>query len=213
MIRLGITGEMASGKSFISNIFEAKGVPVYNCDDKSKQLVINNQELVLKIKESFGETIYEGNVYKNLAGIVFTDEEKLKLLTSLIHPYIRADINKFYEDNSSASFCLIESAILYESKMGDLVDRIIYVHVPEEIRIQRAEKRSNLTKEQYIDRMKNQISPTYKIRYSDYIISNYSDFDINGMVEQIYNHLTNYDPAKYVAKKWLDDYFNINFTN
>lgn len=202
MIKTGITGEMASGKTTISKMFVEKGVPYYNCDDNSKKLLITIPNLIEEIKQEFGETIYEGNVYKNLAQLVFLkdDDTKLRKLVSIIEPFINADIENFYEQNKESKWCLIESATLYESEMEKTLDRVIYVLVPEEERIKRAFQRSGLTEQDYKNRMKNQIDSITKIKKSDYIICNYSDFDINQLVEQVYDHLTNRDPEKYVVK-------------
>lgn len=206
MIKVGITGELGAGKSFISKIFEVLGISVYNSDDRSKKLISTNHELISKIKDVFGENIYEGNLYKNLADVVFVDDDKLSLLTSLISPYLIEDINNFYKENSDEKFCLIESAILFESELINLVDRVIYVYVPEDIRIERAKLRSNLSEEEYKNRMKNQMDSVEKIKKSDYIISNYDDFNINEMVYQIFDHLYNRDPEKYTSKKYLTNY-------
>lgn len=202
MLRVGITGELGAGKSYISKLFIEKGVPYYNCDDNSKKLLITIPELMQLVKAEFGETIYEGNVYKNLANLVFLkdDDTKLKKLVSIIEPFINTDIERFYQENKDAKWCLIETATLFEVQMEKNLDRVIYVLVPEEIRLQRAFQRSGLTKEDYYNRMKNQIDSITKIKKSDYIISNYDDFDINSLVEQTWNHLTNHDPDKYVVK-------------
>lgn len=202
MIKVGITGELGAGKSYISELFRDKGVPYYNCDDNSKKLLITIPELMEKVKQEFGENIYDGNVYKNLANLVFlkNDDTKLQKLVSLINPFIHADIERFYLENKDAKWILIEAATLYETQMEKTLDRIIYVSVPEEIRFQRAFQRSGMTKEDYVNRMKNQIDSITKIKKSDYIISNYSDFDISQMIEQIWNHLTNHDAEKYVIR-------------
>jgi dephospho-CoA kinase len=202
MLKVGITAELGAGKTFISELFRDKDVPYYNCDDNSKKLLITIPELIQKVKVEFGETIYEGNIYKNLANLVFLkdDDTKLTKLVSIIDPFIKEDIDKFYETNKDSKWVLIESATLYEVGMEKTLDRIIYVSVPEEIRFQRAFQRSGLTKEDYVNRMKKQIDPITKIKKSDYIISNYSDFDISQMIEQIWNHLTNCDSEKYVIR-------------
>ena len=203
MLKVGITGELGAGKSFISKLFVAKGVPYYNCDDNSKKLLITNPDLIESIKAEFGETIYEGNVYKNLSNLVFLkdDDTKLKKLVSIIDPFIYADIDKFYTENKDSKWCLIETATLFETEMDKQLDRIIYVYVPKKIRVQRAYERSGLTSEDYDNRMKKQIDSLTKIKKSDYIISNYDDFNILEMVDTIWNHLTNHDPEKYVFKR------------
>lgn len=203
MIKCGITGDLGAGKSFISKLFIVKGVPYYNCDDNSKKLLVTNQDLIECIKAEFGENIYQGNVYKNLSNLVFLkdDDTKLKKLVSTIDPFIYADIDRFYNENKDSKWCLIETATLFEAEMDKQLDRIIYVYVPKEIRLQRAYERSGLTSEDYDNRMKKQIDSLTKIKKSDYIISNYDDFNILDMVDTIYNHLTNHDPEKYIFKR------------
>jgi dephospho-CoA kinase len=209
MLKVGLTGEMASGKTTISKIFQAKGVPYYNCDNHSKELLVTVPELIDLVKKEFGDDIYEGNVYKNLAQKVFIEgsESELDKLTSLINPFINADIDKFFADNEAAKFCLIETATLYEVGMDKILDRVIYIYAPEEIRLKRAFQKSGLTEQDYKNRMFRQISSVEKIRQSDYIISNYDDFDINALIDQVYEHLTTRDPEKYVAKKFLQEMY------
>lgn len=208
-LRVGITGSMGSGKSFVANLFAERGVPIFNCDNHSKELLVTVPELIDLIKKEFGEDIYEGNVYKNLAQKVFAEgsEAELDKLTSLINPFINADIDKFFADNQTAKFCLIETATLYEVGMDKILDRVIYVTAPEIMRLQRAKERSGITEQEYKNRMKHQIDSTLKIRKSDYIIYN-DDFDqTNRLVEQIYNHLQNHDPEKYVIKEFLNEHY------
>ena len=212
-IRVGITGDMGSGKTWISMLFEQKGVPVYNCDENSKRLISTLPELITEIKTEFGENMYEGNLFKNLAAIVFVDEARLEKLTSIIRPYINNDIESFFTKHSEEKFALIETATLYEVGMNKILDRVIYVHADEKVRMERAKTRSGTTEEDYRNRMKNQINSVKKIRMSDYTISNGPDDDPIELVEQVYEHLTTMDPEKYVAKKWLDEHFNKYFTD
>jgi dephospho-CoA kinase len=209
MIKVGLTGEMAVGKTHIAKLIEGRGVPYYNCDNHSKELLVTVPELIDLVKKEFGEDIYEGNVYKNLAQIVFMEgsEAKLDKLTSLINPFINADIDKFFADNQTAKFCLIETATLYEVGMDKILDRVIYVTAPEIMRLQRAKERSGITEQEYRNRMKRQVDSTIKIKKSDYIIYN-DDFDqTNKLVEQIYNHLQNHEPEKYVIKEFLNEHY------
>ena len=191
--KIGITGELGSGKTTLTKIFEQKGVPVYNCDNGSKQLVLTNSELIQKIKSEFGETIYDGNVFKNLSKIVFAEnaEDKLKILTSLIEPYINADIDLFFEKNKEQKFCLIESAILFETDLHKKVDDILYVVVPENIRIDRANARDGMTEREYKIRMKNQLPWIDKIKRSVFTIHN-TNFEVaKETIEYIYHYYTN----------------------
>ena len=193
MKRIGITGDLGSGKSFIANKFALRGVPVYNCDRGSKNLVMTNSDLILEIKAEFGEYIYVDNVFKSIAKLVFleNDDTRLKKLMSIISPYINVDMEKFYEDNKDSKFCLVESAILYESKMEEKLDDVIYVAAPEEIRIKRAMERDGMTEQEYHNRMKNQISYVDKIKNSKYIIYNAEDNDwMAKVIDDVYEQLS-----------------------
>ena len=193
LIRVGITGEMGSGKSFVANLFAERGVPVYNCDNRSKWCILNNNELIVKIKQEFGENIYtEGeSVFKNLSKITFIegDRTKLDLLMSLVSPYFNADLDAFCETHKDEKFCLIESAILYESKMNEGMDKVIYVTASEEVRIRRAMDRDGITEEHYKIRMKNQMDSIEKIKRSDFVIYNQDMTmdELNYHIAHIYN--------------------------
>ena len=197
ILKVGLTGEMGSGKTYIANLFAEKGVPVYNCDKNAKKLVLENKELIEDIKMHFGENIYVGNVYKNLANIVFDERgaDVLKILSNLIHPYIYEDIDLFCELNKDkAKFCLIESAILFENKMEEKLDRVIYVSVPLEIRKRRAMQRDNISSEEYDIRMKTQIDSNTKMKHSQHVIYNCDDGiknNIKKRVDDLY-HQINY---------------------
>ena len=197
LLKVGITGEMGSGKTYVASLFEKKGIPVYNCDKNAKKLVVENKELIDEIKMHFGENIYVGNVYKNLANIVFDERgaDVLKILSWLIHPYIYEDIDIFCELNKDkAKFCLIESAILFENKMETKLDMVIYVSVPIEIRKRRAMQRDNISSEEYDIRMKTQISSISKMRACQHVIYNCDDGVKNNLskrVDDLY-HQINY---------------------
>ncbi len=192
MLSIGITGDSGSGKSYICKLFEDKGVPIYNCDKRSKYLLISNFDLIEKIKKEFGNNIYDGNIYKNLSNIVFINNpEKLPKLTSLIYPYLFEDRDKFYEENKNASFCLVESAILFENKMEESLDGVIYVYCCEDIRIKRVIERDGITKEEYKNRMKNQIPVREKIDKSQYLIINEGMNNVEDRVNEICKTIIN----------------------
>ena len=194
LLRVGITGEMGVGKTYICNLFAEKNVPIYNCDKNAKKLVIENKELIEDIKIHFGENIYVGNIYKNLSNIVFDERgaEVLKILSNLIHPYLYEDIDTFCEINKGkGKFCLIESAILFENNMEDKLDTIIYVTASLNIRKERAMKRDKITSEEYDIRMKTQLDTLVKMRGSQYIIYNNDNANMKKRVDDIF-HQINY---------------------
>lgn len=189
MVKVGITGEMGSGKSYCSKLFEELGIPVFYSDDVAREVINTNSELKEKIINEFGN-VYDdkGRMIPHLIrSIVFVEgsEDKLVKLNELAHPYVFKEYQKFCEDNIDAKFTLVESAILYESGLNHLLDKIIYVNTDEKLRIERTFKRSGFSEEEYHQRMKNQIKG--KENLADFIISNNTGDNVNEQVKQICN--------------------------
>jgi len=173
---IGITGGIGSGKSIISNILRDEGYPVFDCDTEAKNICNSDLDTIRKIKELFGENIYQNNVLdrKAVAEIVFNDKGSLDKLNAIIHP---VTMNCMYDFIISASgngnlLCFIESAIIFESELCKLMDEILTVYAPEEIRINRVIERDNTTKDKVLDRINNQLNEKDRLSMSDYIIHN-----------------------------------------
>lgn len=194
MIKVGITGQMGSGKSYISSIFGDLGVPIYNSDERARWINNNNISLKNEIISEFGDVYTDGVMDKyKMRNIVFVDggEEKLKRINSIVIPYVFRDFLEFCDINSNKPMILGESAILFESKMDKYVDKVIYVDVPYEIRLERTIRRDNITKSEYDNRMKSQIGTEEKIKLSDYVIDNSIIDSKVDIVKNIYNNLVN----------------------
>jgi dephospho-CoA kinase len=194
MIKVGITGLMGSGKSYISSLFEELGVPLYNSDERTRWVNNNNTFLKNKLIDEFGDIYINGELNKDkLRQIVFVNggEERLKKLNQIVHPYIFQDFNDFCSENSNKPMILAESAILFESKMNTYLSKIIFVDVPYDIRLERTIKRDGINKEEYDNRMKSQISPEEKIKLSDFVLdnSNLSADEVKNIVSIFYNIL------------------------
>ncbi|RFS20597.1 dephospho-CoA kinase [Chitinophaga silvatica] len=174
MLKIGITGGIGSGKSTVSKIFELLGIPVYYADDKAKDIMIRDQELVAQIKAHFGNDVYDQNGVlnrKQLGNIVFNDKEKLKILNSLVHPATIKDADQWALEQS-APYVLKEAALLFESESFHHLDKIIGVYAPQPLRIQRVMKRDNVSREDVLARINKQIDESIKMKLSDYIIYN-----------------------------------------
>jgi len=195
MIKVGITGLMGSGKSYISSLFEELGVPLYNSDERARWVNNNNTFLKKELIDEFGNDIYyNGELNRNkVRQLVFTNggEERLRKLNQIVHPYIFQDFNDFCSENSDKQMILAESALLFESKMNTYLDKIIFVNVPYDIRLERTIKRDGITKEEYDNRMKSQISSEEKIKLSDFIFDNtdLSPNEAKNIVNIFYNIL------------------------
>lgn len=193
MIKIGITGEMGSGKTFCSKIFGQLGVPIFYSDDVSKAIVNTNQQLKKEICQEFGNIYDEEGIVipKLLRDIVFVPggEPKLKILNEIIHPYVFNEFELFCYENSRSKYIIAESALIYESNMRSFVDKVIYVCVDEQTRIKRTFERSGFTEQEYKQRMKSQINQETKKKLSDFTIYNNEGDNLNEQVLIIHNHL------------------------
>ena len=170
---IGITGGIGSGKTTIAKVFAQLGYPVYNSDNRAKELINTNPDLINALKLNFGSEIYSSNGLdrKKMAGIVFTNPKKLELLNSLVHPAVGKDFSSWIEKQNS-SFVLKEAAILFETGIYKSLNKTIVVSAPIETRIERVMKRDSSSKEEIRARMKNQWSEEEKIKLADFVIDN-----------------------------------------
>ena len=193
MIKICITGEMGSGKSFCSKIFEQLGIPVFYTDDVSRTIVNTNQELKKEISKEFGNIYDEDGMVipKLLRDIVFVKggESKLKRLNEIIHPHVFTEFELFCSENSKSKYVLAETALLFESNMRSFVDKVIYISVDLDLRIKRTFERSGFSEEEYKQRMKSQIDSETKKKLSDFIIYNNEGDNLNEQILIIHNHL------------------------
>jgi len=173
MIRVGLTGNIGSGKSTVADVFSSLGIPVYRADDESKKL-FKHHDVLKQIQESFGQEVVSGGIIDRnmLASVVFGNGEALDRLNHLLHPLVMADFNDWSTVNSVGPYIIMEAAILFESGYAKEFDRIIHVSCPQEKSVERVIKRSRLSREQVLERMKHQMKNEEKALKSDFIIYN-----------------------------------------
>ncbi len=173
MKKIGITGGIGSGKTYISNIFKSLGIPLFNSDIEAKILMNSSKKLISQIKKEFGEDIYTNENFnkEKLSSIVFSNSDKLQKLNSLVHPIVKEEFNNWCKKQTSP-YVIKEAAILFESKSHLGLDAVICVSAPLELRIKRLFKRDNSSEMEIKKRIDNQISQDEKAKLSDYIIVN-----------------------------------------
>jgi len=172
-IKVGITGNIGSGKTTVSKLFEELGIPVFNSDKASREAE-SNEEMVVKIKEILGDDIYINGVIDRprMRDMVFKNPEILAKMNALVAPFVKETFRNFCTDNAQSPIIMIESAILFELNATDSLDKIIVVTADEELRIQRAMKRDGISREQVLDKIKAQFSDKEKIERADFLIYN-----------------------------------------
>ncbi len=193
MIKIGLTGNMGSGKSTVAKIFNILGVPIFYADTEAKQ-ILDQQSIINELSYRFGnQIIHPKGVIdrKKLASIVFQDESSLDFLNKLIHPEVAEAFDIWLEQHKSSPYVIHEAAILFESGFNKFMDKIIYVYSPESLRIDRIIKRDKLSKTDVLKRMNNQWDDQIKIKRSDHIIENGLDNLLIPQVLKIHNHYLN----------------------
>lgn len=190
---VGLTGNIGSGKSYVANIFTKKGIPVYNSDDKAKYLMQHNPELIAAITTLFGPKAYTNNQLNRqfIAEKIFTDKSLLQKINALVHPAVQKDFENWTKKNEQAPFVIKEAAILIESGAYKQCDVIILITAPDEIRKQRIRKRDNMSDQQILERMANQMPAKEKIPFANYIITNDGISVVTEQINKIYHQLLN----------------------
>jgi len=175
MKKIGITGCIGSGKSTVCRIFETLGVPVYNADLRAKYLMIHSPELVAQIKTIFGEDAYFSNGSLNtkfISSKAFSDRSLIEKLDAAVHPFVFLDFDEWCKKFSDQQYIVKEAALIFESGSYKLLDEVIAVTAPEELRIERTISRDKISKEAVLGRMENQFTQEEKIARSQYEIKN-----------------------------------------
>ena len=172
-MNIGITGSIACGKSTVSNYLKEKGYTIIDAD-KLGHIALTSDEVKEKLKKSFGYIILENNEIsrEKLGKLVFGNDENLKILNSIVHPYIRKIILQLQENHRDERFVFLDIALLFEAGFEDLVEKIIVVHVDEKIQLARLMSRNALSKEQAMFRIESQMSSKDKSILGNYVIDN-----------------------------------------
>jgi len=186
MKRIGITGNIGSGKSFVCKIFESLGIPVFYSDDETKKLYLipSVKELIIN---RFGDEVYfdDGSLNRKLLSYhLFKNEDAMKFIESVLYPALNQRFDQWCEQQTTP-YVLYESAILFEKNYEKYFDEIIFVSAPEDIRLQRVMLRDDCTEENVRSRMRLQMSEDNKISKADFVIYNDGVKAVEPQVESI----------------------------
>ncbi len=192
MLKIGLTGGIGSGKTTVAAIFETLGIPVYYADDAAKRLMNNNPELRHSITRHFGEASYKDGELdrKYLAGVVFSNKEKLDLLNSLTHPVTIKDAAAWMEQQN-APYVIKEAALLFESGAAEHLDKVIGVYAPQHIRVQRVMERDGLSPTEIMKRISRQMDEEAKMKLCDFVITNNEQTLVIPQVLELHEKLFN----------------------
>ncbi len=190
VIRIGLTGSIASGKSTVSRFLRELGAIVIDADKVAKKIVKPGTPALEEIVECFGKDVLneDGSLNrKKLAEIVFYDSAKLKMLNEITHPRIVEKIKNTVarlEKKDKTRIIVIDAPLLVETGLDKLVDEVWVVYVNPKIQIKRLlQREKDMTHEEALKRINSQMSTDEKIKYADRVIYN------NGTISETKNQV------------------------
>lgn len=188
-LKIGITGGIGSGKSVVCRIFSCLGIPIYNADDRAKELTVGDGELRNAIVQLLGPESYTTDGAYNrsyVAEKVFGNPGLLHQLNGLIHPRVQHDTQvwmKQLESSPGIPYVVKEAAIMNRAGKHNDLDRVVVVTASEELRLRRIRQRDpHRSEEQIRDIIKRQISEEERRSLADYVITN---DDNSSLIDQV----------------------------
>lgn len=184
---IGVTGGIGCGKSYVSAKMQLRGIPVYDSDSRAKLLTATDPVIKEELTALVGPTLYCpcgcGVMQKEvLAKFIFGNPENMARVNAIIHPRVREDFKRWADGLGSKDFCVLESAILFESGFDSEVDYKVCVDAPLALRIKRCVKRDGTTEQAVVARINSQMDQEDKCKLADFVIVN---DDVRDLVPQI----------------------------
>ena len=176
-IRVGVTGGIGSGKTLVCKVLETLGYPVFYSDIVAKTITDTDPLVIAQVKKLFGDGIYYNGMLnrKKVAELVFTNNDLLAGLNSIVHPAVARAFEQWCLQNSSSQLVFKEAAILFETGVYLELHKTILITAPEDIRIKRVIERDGCTESEVRARMANQMTDEEKKRLADFTIDNSSN--------------------------------------
>lgn len=196
MLRVGLTGSIAVGKSFVSGVLAEAGCHVLDADEVARRVVEPGALGLAGVVEAFGESVLrpDGTLDRaRLGQIVFGDEGKRRLLNSILHPLIIAEQDEWLrrrELEDPRGVGVIDAALMIESGGHERFDRLVVVHCRPELQLERLMRRNNLTREEAEARINSQMPQDEKLRHADFTVDTSGSFEeTRAQTFQVYREL------------------------
>ena len=183
MLKVGLTGSIAVGKSFVLETFRELGCYVLDADKTAREVVEHGSAGLRRVVAEFGEGVLttDGKLdRKKLAAIVFNDEDKRQLLNSIVHPLVIERQNEWIESvepRDPKGIAIVDAALMIESGGYRRFDKLIVVYCRPEIQLERVMRRDSLTADEAARRIAAQMSQEEKKSYADLLIDTSEGFD------------------------------------
>ena len=172
-MKTGLAGGIGSGKSYVCKLLAQRGIEVYDCDAAAKRLIRTSPRLRQQLKALIGSLDKAA-----ISRFLLANEENQQAVNAIVHPAV-------FQDFEESGMLWMESAILFESGADKLVDRVIVVTAPEEIRIQRVMQRDGITREKALQWLARQWPQEQVKARADFEIVNDGQADLNSQIEKL----------------------------
>ena len=184
MIRIGILGDIGSGKSYVANNF---GYPVFNADREVSKLYKQDKKVFKKLKQKLPKYISSFPIDKNeITKAILSNKINLKKIITIVHLEIRKALNLFLKKNRNKKIIILDIPLLLENKINNQKDILVFVDSKKKDIEKRLKKRTNFNRKLVNKFKKIQLSTSYKKRKSNFIIkNNFTKKSVNIGVEKI----------------------------
>ena len=183
MLRVGLTGSIAVGKSFVSGVLAELGCRVLDADETAREVVAPGSPALSDVVAKFGPEILksDGTLDRSrLGALVFADSDKRATLNSILHPYIIAQQDqrlREWEAVDPNGIAIVDAALMIESGGYKRLDRLIVVHCRADVQLERLMSRDNLNRAEAETRIAAQMPQEEKKKFADYLIDTSDGFE------------------------------------
>jgi len=184
MLRVGLTGSIGVGKSFVASVFEELGCHVVDADQTAREVVMPGTPGLKALTDAFGEEILQSDGTldrKQLGALVFADESQRQRLNHILHPFIIArqdEILNEWEKEDPQGIGIVDAALMIESGGYRRFDKLIVVHCRPEVQLERLMLRDKLSRDEAQRRIDSQMPQEEKQRFADYLIDTSDGFEL-----------------------------------
>ena len=177
MLKVAVTGNIASGKSLVQKYIEKSGIHCIDADDICRDLLANDKDIITSVQEAFKDfdITENGNISrKKLSDIIFQNSKQKKLLEGIIHPKVKEEIDSFIKNEKHNGLVIVFIPLLFETGMDKMFDKIIFISAGQEIRLKRLERRNALSRDAALRIISSQRREEEKIPYCHFVLHNNS---------------------------------------
>lgn len=188
MVKVAVTGGIGSGKSYVCRLIGRRGIHVYDCDSAAKRIMASSDEIKVALCRVVGDDVLsEGRIDKAvLASYLLKSEKNAQQINRIVHPAVA-------EDFISSRYSWMECAILFSSGFDKLVDKVVCVTAPLEVRVDRIIRRDNISRDNALEWIGRQM-PQEKVKtLSDYEIVNDGVMDVDIQIDKILASISGFD--------------------